>query len=784
MNNRFKKTALAVASGLGLMALVPSAFCDREVKLDPFHMQIVGKYFGSSEDIVNLEMVNSKFKDMGKIYRFNPTFYDKVVFTDIETCVVYPQEVRRTVKFENRIKHIVYLEGSFDDELIDNVLKENGALKWKKEITPNDPENVIYGFNLHFYNQEGNVITFCFNPFKLSDQLTGRDDRIYFDRLFLDYNNFLSLCGVNKSIDTDKVKKELKTITLPSSLTVLDMASFLDFKGLEKVYVSDFVNEVSSHAFIGCDNLKEIHYKGKVYKTPEEFREAFKIGPYAGYDNISDIKVLDSIKQIGAYAFEDCKSLKSVVLPSSVEKICNSAFWFCKNLAKVEIPDSVKEIENRAFEECVALTEVKLPYGIKKIADGTFLCCSSLKGISIPDSVKEIGQEAFKHCVNLKNVKISNSTQIIDCCAFENCKLLTEINIPNSVREIRYGAFSECSNLKKINIPDSVLRVDRNVFDGCYSLTHIEYRKKVYKSAEDFITAFCIGPYAGYTDFKDVKISNLINKIDKFAFYNCTSLESVKIPSSVVDIDNSAFFNCLSLSSVKISDSVKKIGDMAFGKCESLTEIEIPDSVDNIGASAFIECENLSSVRLPSLLSEIRKSMFMNCKKLKNIDIPNSTAKIDDYVFYKCDSLKEFLIPESVKEIGKKAFAYCKLLENIQILGDIEEISEGMFYACQSLKRIEIPGTVKKIGANSFNKCISLEEIKIPNGVETIGDCAFNDCVSLSKIVIPDSVVAIGYRTFDGCMNLKSISYKGKDYKSIDEFVRGFIIENQRNNNV
>ena len=68
MNNRFKKTALAVASGLGLMALVPSAFCDREVKLDPFHMQIVGKYFGSSEDIVNLEMVNSKFKDMGKIY--------------------------------------------------------------------------------------------------------------------------------------------------------------------------------------------------------------------------------------------------------------------------------------------------------------------------------------------------------------------------------------------------------------------------------------------------------------------------------------------------------------------------------------------------------------------------------------------------------------------------------------------------------------------------------------------------------------------------------------------
>ena len=54
MNNRFKKTALAVASGFGLMALVPSAFCDREVKLDPFHMQIVGKYFGSSEDIVNL----------------------------------------------------------------------------------------------------------------------------------------------------------------------------------------------------------------------------------------------------------------------------------------------------------------------------------------------------------------------------------------------------------------------------------------------------------------------------------------------------------------------------------------------------------------------------------------------------------------------------------------------------------------------------------------------------------------------------------------------------------
>lgn len=783
MNNRFKKTALAVASGLGLMALTPRAFCAREVKIDPFHMQIVGKYFESSEDIVNLEMVNNKFIDMGKRYRFNPTFYDGQVFTDIETCVVYPREVKRTVTFENNIKHIVYLEGSFDAELIDDVLTQNDALQWEKEISPSDPENVIYGFNLHFYNQ-GKIITFCFNPFKLSDKLTGRDDRIYFERLFLDYNNFLSSCGINNPIDIEKVKKELKTITLPSSLTILDMTSFLDFKGLEKVYVSDFVEDVSSHAFIGCDNLKEIHYKGKVYGTPEEFREAFKIGPYAGYDNIKDIKVLDSIKEIAPYAFEDCRSLNSVILPSSVEKICNNAFWFCKNLTKIEIPDSVKEIENRAFEECLALTEVKLPYGIKRIAENTFLCCSGLKSISIPDSVEEIGQEAFKHCVNLKNVKISNSTRIIDCCAFENCKLLTEVNIPNSVREIRYGAFSECSNLKKINIPDSVLRVDRNVFDGCHSLTHIEYRKKIYTSAEDFITAFCVGPYAGYKDFKDVKISSLINKIDKFAFYNCTSLESVKIPSSVVNIDNSAFFNCRSLSSIKISDSVKRIGEMAFGKCESLAEIEIPDSVNSIGSSAFIECENLSSVKLPSSLSEIKKSMFMNCKELKNIDIPNSTTKIGDYVFYKCSSLKEFLVPESVKEIGKKVFAFCKLLENIQILGDIEEISEGMFYNCTNLKKIEIPGTVKKIGANSFNKCISLEEIKIPNGVETIGDCAFNDCVSLSKIVIPDSVVAIGYRVFDGCMNLKSISYKGKDYKSIDEFVRGFITENQRNKNV
>ena len=53
---------------------------------------------------------------------------------------------------------------------------------------------------------------------------------------------------------------------------------------------------------------------------------------------------------IGDSSFWNCKSLTSVTIPDSIERIDKYAFDNCIELASVHIPDSVVSIGNSAFE--------------------------------------------------------------------------------------------------------------------------------------------------------------------------------------------------------------------------------------------------------------------------------------------------------------------------------------------------------------------------------------------------------------------------------------------------
>lgn len=75
---------------------------------------------------------------------------------------------------------------------------------------------------------------------------------------------------------------------------------------------------------------------------------------------------------IGASVFSDCRSLTSVIIPSSVTEIGWGVFKYCRSLTSVNIPLSVTRIES-----------------------GTFVNCTSLTSVNIPSSVTEIGESAF-----------------------------------------------------------------------------------------------------------------------------------------------------------------------------------------------------------------------------------------------------------------------------------------------------------------------------------------------------------------------------------------------------
>lgn len=103
------------------------------------------------------------------------------------------------------------------------------------------------------------------------------------------------------------------------------------------------------------------------------------------------------VTSIGNYAFYNCESLESVIIPNTVTSIGNYAFYCCESLKSVTIGNGVTSIGKRAF------------WG-----------CESLKSVTIPNSVTNIGDWAFYNCRSLESVYYNGDKASWDKISFEN----------------------------------------------------------------------------------------------------------------------------------------------------------------------------------------------------------------------------------------------------------------------------------------------------------------------------------------------------------------------------
>lgn len=143
----------------------------------------------------------------------------------------------------------------------------------------------------------------------------------------------------------------------------------------------------------------------KVGSTAEGVNLASLVG--RSITNVTE-ENLAGAKSIGAYAFYQCESLTSVV-----------------------IPDSVTNIYMYAFSECTALKSVVIPNSVSMIGEGAFSECTSLENIEIPASVYSIAGNAFGGCKNLKTVTVLRSSppSLMFGNPFDN-EYITTIYIP------------------------------------------------------------------------------------------------------------------------------------------------------------------------------------------------------------------------------------------------------------------------------------------------------------------------------------------------------------------
>ena len=174
---------------------------------------------------------------------------------------------------------------------------------------------------------------------------------------------------------------------------------------------------------------------------------------YVDIINHDNYKTIDGIMyaQEGTILCQCPKSRRGEVkVPKGTMYIQQMAFSGCQ-IESIEFPDSLKDIGGYAFENCKELKKVKLGNGVTIIGNGhikgIFAGCKSLKHIDIPSQVNIIGEETFANS-GLESISLHEGLNDIRKNAFVGCKNLEEITLPESVSYIEQNALPR---IRRIN---------------------------------------------------------------------------------------------------------------------------------------------------------------------------------------------------------------------------------------------------------------------------------------------------------------------------------------------
>lgn len=314
-------------------------------------------------------------------------------------------------------------------------------------------------------------------------------------------------------------------------------------KNIEYYRVKEGVRMICDYAFMECKKLRNI------YLPP-------------------------SLNFIGQYTFRGCSSLDKIVLPDALVYIGDGAFY-CEDHHKrrsipfrVTIPPSVETIEGNPFCNNTMIfshnKRYKVVDNVLYSSDGKLLIsyCSTKDVFEVPDGVERIGVGAFRNSP-IRKITFPESLTIIDKEAFENAQALENVVFPNSLKEIRKNAFKWCDfKTGCVTFPPKIEIISPEAFDfGWYA--------KVIK-----VPRGCLNYYKSVLP---KEISNQLSEdeliFENGMYFNSTRTEIIAVVSGIKNI--------------VIPEGVENVRDRAFTGIQSPDTIKFPSTLKCITINAF-----------------------------------------------------------------------------------------------------------------------------------------------------------------------------------------------------
>ena len=257
----------------------------------------------------------------------------------------------------------------------------------------------------------------------------------------------------------------LKSVVL-SSLTVIPASTFANCPSLSNVSAPN-VTSIGASAFAGCSALSAF-----------SFNPAIKsIGDKAFYQSglkVLDLNAMTSLTEVGNYAFANCKSLTSAILPQQLTNLGAGLFMGDSAMDSVTVSNKLTIIPDYTFSGAAALTDgaSAVPSSVTSIGDYALNGWQAVEIFALPDNLESIGDYAMANWSNLKEIHAEKLTAVPQ--TGEN--VWENVDQPNAILFVDFShadLFRNADQWKEFTL-DNTSSVDQTVADAV-TKSNIEY---------------------------------------------------------------------------------------------------------------------------------------------------------------------------------------------------------------------------------------------------------------------------------------------------------------------
>lgn len=240
---------------------------------------------------------------------------------------------------------------------------------------------------------------------------------------------------------------------------------------------------ISGKGAVSSSPFSEIAFKKLII---EEGITQINSRRFIGSSALESVSLPKTITNLGEYAFENCQSLKEILVDDENENFKSTdGVLYTKNMQTLliypanrentdfSIPETVRSFGDYAFDYSQNLENITIPAGLRSMGEyEPFYCAKSIKNFDVATGngyyaskdgclySKDL-KKLIKYTIagEDKSVTIDGST-IINDNAFYNSANLEEVVLKNSVSEIGYMAFYNCDKLSKLTIENSECKIN------------------------------------------------------------------------------------------------------------------------------------------------------------------------------------------------------------------------------------------------------------------------------------------------------------------------------------